>query len=187
MDWFLEKVFLTEIEDQCNMAITAFNYLKNNIFTGNAYLTWGLVVIILTSSANISKFFWPGSSRPKKSGVTQEEVDDRASDLKNRLDIDDESPLHNRDLRDDFEHYDERLQVWAKNSENHILIRRFIGPKGSIGFNNMDQNANMGRLDPTTFTVTFWNDAFEIPIIIQEMKNILKTIENITNEKSSFF
>ena len=179
IDSFLESVFLSEIEDQCNTAITAFSYLKDNLHTMNINLIWGLTEIILTSSANISKFFWPGPPRTKEFGVTKQEVDDRASYLKSRLSIDDKSPLYDRDLRDHFEHYDERVQSWAKKSKNRVLLHRNIGAKGAIVTGNIDQYANMGNLDPTTFTVTFWNKSFEIPIIIQEIEKILNATENI--------
>jgi hypothetical protein len=179
IDSFLEGVFLSEIENQCNTAITAFSHLKDNLHTMNVDLMWGLTEIILTSSANISKFFWPGPPRTKEFGVTKQEVDDRASYLKSILGIDDKSPLYDRDLRDHFEHYDERVQPWAKKSKNRVLFRRNIGAK-LIG--NIDQYANMGNLDPTTFTVTFWNKTYEIPIIIQEIEKILNATKDIAGK-----
>lgn len=185
IDSFLESAFL-EIEDQCNMAIAAFNYLKGSLHTMDRNLIWGLTEIILTSSANISRIFWPGPPRTKEFGVTKQEVDDRASYLKSILNIDDKLTLSDRDLRDHFEHYDERLQSWAKKSKNRILLRRNIGARGDIRVANADQYADMGNLDTTTFTVTFWNKAFEIPVIIQEIEKILQATENMINQKLPF-
>ena len=57
--------------------------------------------------ANVSKIFWPtGSASYAKR---------RSAYLRSLLEIDDESPLKNRKIRNAFEHYDERLDRWISS------------------------------------------------------------------------
>jgi hypothetical protein len=166
------------------MALVAFDNLKSGINSLNLHLRWGLVQIILVSSANISKIFWPAYYKDKPEVSKQYCL--RGKYLRELLSVDKRSPLNSRKLRNHFEHYDERLHDWAEKSKRHILTRRNIVPKGSIKINNDDQSADMGNLDPITLTVTFWDDRFEIPIIIESIGNIL-TISQRKLERSFSF
>ncbi|MBA2468283.1 MAG: hypothetical protein H0V37_02625 [Chloroflexia bacterium] len=65
----------------------------------------------LSHVANISKILWPPCSR--KSPIKQEVRDQRGEALRRILGITDSSVLHGRSLRDDLEHFDERLESWS--------------------------------------------------------------------------
>ena len=65
---------------------------------------------ILTNAAALSRYFWP--SRDGKNNLHAQ----RAITLKKYIGIDDSSPLKNRKLRNQLEHFDENLDkhLWAK-------------------------------------------------------------------------
>jgi hypothetical protein len=61
----------------------------------------------LTHSAAVSRFFWP----PKKSGALAAY---RGEKLREIYKIDETSALFNRDLRNELEHFDEKLDNWLR-------------------------------------------------------------------------
>jgi hypothetical protein len=67
----------------------------------------------------ISRYFWP----VKKSH------DWRGSDLRRRLKISDESPLRSRDLRNEIEHFDERLDIYLENGIVGNILPQYVGPE----------------------------------------------------------
>ena len=179
-----------ELRDQCKMAIVAFANLKNGIYSLDTYLCWSLVQTILASLANISKIFWPAYDKDK--AEKSKEYASRAKQyvlrgkyLRELLSVDKHSPLNSRSLRNHFEYYDERLHDWTERSRHRMLMRRNIGPKGFIRVPNSDQtDADMGTLDPTTFTLTLWNDSIEIPILMESIEELLTNTETKLVERS---
>jgi len=169
------------------MAIVAFTNLKNGISSLDTYICWGLIQIILASTANISKILWPGydNCRAKKDeqyALRAKQYSLRGTYLRELLSVDKRSPLNSRDLRNAFEHYDERLHDWAEKSKHHILMRRNILPKGSISGANIDQHADMGNLDPYTFILTFWEHEIEISGLIKSVEELLETVKKKSAE-----
>jgi hypothetical protein len=113
IDQFLQGVFLHEIEDQCQMAIVAFANLKNGISSLDPYTCWGLVQIILASTANISKIFWPAydkcrAEKDEEYALRAKQYSLRGKHLRELLSVDKRSPLNSRTLRN-YQHYDENL------------------------------------------------------------------------------
>lgn len=183
LDPHLEEIFLIEIIDQCKITITAFNVLKEiSNQQSNRNLIWGLVFLILNSSANISKIFWHNDEN-KKGNEKYKKYQDRAKHLRVLLMVKDSSPLNSRHLRNDFEHFDERLHDWAEKSPTKNVVYRAIAPEGSISIEPVDEYADMGSFDQYKFNVTFRSNRFEIIPVINEIETILKIAEVKLNER----
>lgn len=73
----------------------------------------------ILQAAAISRYFWP----------VKKTHDWRGSDLRRRLDVSDESPLRSRDLRNELEHFDERLDVYLENGIVGNIIPQYVGPE----------------------------------------------------------
>ncbi|MDO9333361.1 MAG: hypothetical protein Q7T57_02425 [Dehalococcoidales bacterium] len=58
---------------------------------------------IIQQAGSVSRYFWP--ARPGPDGLHE----NRASALRDSMTMQEDSPLHNRDLRNSLEHFDERL------------------------------------------------------------------------------
>jgi hypothetical protein len=169
------------------MAIAAFDTLKNGISSLDLYSCWGLIQIILASTANISKVFWPAydkcrAEKDEQYALRAKQYSLRGKYLRELLSIDKKSPLNSRDLRNYFEHYDENLHTWAEKS-NHVIIRRNIAPKGAIKIGNVDKYADMGNLDPNDFILTFWDQKVEIPVLIKSVEDLLETVKKKSAER----
>jgi hypothetical protein len=72
---------------------------------------------ILTHAAALSRYFWP--SKPGKYDVHQK----RAERLRAEFDLNDDSPLKNRNLRNQLEHFDENLDnyLWSKSLVGYVI------------------------------------------------------------------
>ncbi|MBZ5672320.1 MAG: hypothetical protein LAO04_21690 [Acidobacteriia bacterium] len=73
----------------------------------------------LGHATSLSRFFWPSGLRSRSSAASEKPKaalkklkDARALKLRNAFDLNDESPLKNRKLRDSLEHFDERLDSY---------------------------------------------------------------------------
>ena len=79
----------------------------------------------LSCAANASKILWSPSSK----AVAVE----RGKRLRNLLDVDDDDPIiRQRDLRNDFEHIDERLDDWSVTPQRNIVFQ-LLGTRESLG------------------------------------------------------
>lgn len=124
MKFVQESAFLSEIIFQCDLALQANSKLLN-LQNHNIHETWLLIQSILISTGNISKIFWPVRKPYKK----------RGDHLRNFLDITSNSPLKNREFRNSFEHYDERLEDYLKDKDSFSYVDLAMNPSlsSSIG------------------------------------------------------
>lgn len=106
-------------------------------------------------------------------------VDDGGTPLKSIgdiLGIDHSSVIHNREFRNNLEHYDERLKRWIGQYPTGANVGTYnIGPKTMIKIPNM---IFVSHYDPSDNTFTFVNEEFNLNKLYQEVQKI-KGIANI--------
>jgi hypothetical protein len=103
---------------------------EENAKTVNTF--WYSVDAFLMSTGNISKTFWPS---PWDDNPIKDKIMRRGQELREILGIKDESMFNakNRTMRNDFEHFDERLDEWFFQSEKQpVLIDSSIVPYQTI-------------------------------------------------------
>jgi hypothetical protein len=98
-------LYVGEIEFQCSLAIQAWNELKALDLEADQIQVWMLVQSMLIACANVSKLLWSDIDEGQ-----------RGAQLRCLLDVGEGSALASRRLRNEFEHFDERLDRWAKRS-----------------------------------------------------------------------
>src|SRR5258708_17982979 len=133
----IQRVYLQDLRSQCLIAHQSIEdltqlvvdaHIEEELTTSVGVLVprfWYCTQAFLGAAANISKMLWPPSTKAEK----------RGHDLRNLLGINATaagSPLDvkGRDLRNDFEHLDERLDAWAGEAEatgDYGLLVRVIG------------------------------------------------------------
>lgn len=174
MDKMLIKIFQDEIRKQSFFALTSIehvnNFLKNNNHLPSDYF-WYYIQNFLNSSANVSKLLW-GSN--KEQNLSRK-------DLRESLKIKEDSVLFSKTLRNDFEHYDERIETWYKDSKNHVYVDSNIGYTGAIM--GIDTSLFLRNYDTTKAAVTFKGKIYELQPIVTEMTNLNKTLERIINSR----
>lgn len=65
----------------------------------------------------LSKYFWPAPMKVKGRKKFKELILKRGEYLRKMFDLDESSPLYNRDLRNAWEHFDERLDDYLLNCD----------------------------------------------------------------------
>jgi hypothetical protein len=75
-------------------------------------------------------------------------------------------------MRNNFEHFDERLDRWWAKSKRHNYSDFNLGPIGS--FDEIDSFRNF---DPASTDLSFWGQAFNLQSLINEVQSILPKLE----------
>jgi len=120
--------------------------------------TWLALQGIVVSAANISKLLWGNGGKHE-----QERGPLRAS-----LNVDNDSVVRDPNLRNDFEHFDDRLQGLSSN-----YFGRNIGPLKMVEGSGDVSASHFGHYDPQAGVVSFWTHSVSIPAIVAEAARIL--------------
>jgi hypothetical protein len=174
VDDLVLRIFRSEVAFQCRVALTAtwrLNELLAEREPTEATMgqMWNELQAILVASANLSKMFW--GSRGK--------LEPQRKPLRESFRVANDSPLRDTDLRNDFEHFDERIESWysASQGRSRIFVGRYIGPRGGgiVTDDPTNDDEHVWRqFDPATKVVAFWDHAVSIQDIIAEVDRILK-------------
>jgi hypothetical protein len=107
MFWFYQ-----EIEHQCMFVKMAVEDIIScrTTDTRGLFREYYYIQVLLSALGNISKTLWP-IGRNKNNKIT-ELRETRGNELREALNIKNNSPLKSRKLRDTFEHFDERMDEW---------------------------------------------------------------------------
>jgi len=167
MEKMVLQIFQGEIEKQCKFAIIAIEQIKTGLANTNSDLdvVWYAIQNFLVAVANISKFFWPQYPISQK----------RGEELRNSLGIKNDSPIGPRKFRNHFEHFDERLEDWATSSKRHNFIDSNIGPLNMM-IAGIDQQDFLRNFDPTTWTLTFRGDKYELKPIVEVIYDLYSKV-----------
>ncbi|OOE84017.1 hypothetical protein BZG72_04280 [Salinivibrio sp. PR6] len=68
-------------------------------------------------AAALSRFFWPSPQGKKSEPYTRKLKEARGNRLRKAFKLDESSPLYNRELRNAWEHFDERLDMYLLEHE----------------------------------------------------------------------
>lgn len=101
---------------RCLDSFTRYDKLKSN--NGAADELISLVQEAVGHSAALSRYFWPSLHGKKKQKNLTRLKEARGKKLRQAFQLDESSPLYNRDLRNTWEHFDERLDVYLL--ENNV-------------------------------------------------------------------
>ena len=163
MDLLHLRVHQRQVAHQCSTALQAVHLANLGLTTNDQEIFWASIQNLLTAAANISKACW---------GQGGKLVEQRRP-LRESLEVPEDSPLANTDLRNHLEHYDERLDRWYETSQNKNHADFLIGPVGSIqGIVDTDV---FRHFDPATGDVIFWGEHYSIPTLATAI-GILKPI-----------
>jgi hypothetical protein len=161
VDALVLSVFQFEVAFQCKTILTAATRLDGALAKSDTDEIWTQLQIILLASANLSKMFW-GSGGKRRA---------LRKDLRDSVQIDDKSPLRDTNLRNDFEHFDERLEDWYSSSTHKNFVGRNIGPPGSFNVPT-DPKRRFQHFDPSSGLVSFWGHSVPIRDLIAEANRI---------------
>jgi hypothetical protein len=164
--------FIQELAEQCMFVRMAKIDLKKCLTADNHgldreyYYLQSLVIAL----GNISKILWPLKKKNENRGI----------DLRTILSVKDDSVLKNRDLRNLFEHFDERAEEWFKSEGCTRFSDRNVGSmKGAAMPFEKDR---LRTFNPETWALTYIENKFELGPAIQAAYELYEAIQEKTGQ-----
>lgn len=161
----LVAVFVMEIDRQCGFAYLAAVDLQQASRALDHDGIWYSIQALLAAAANVSKLLW---TRQK---------DNRGYPISRTLaqiysvEVNSHPLLRDRTMRNHFEHFDERIGAWMKESTRHNFVDTNIGPvRQAIG--GVEPKDFMRNFDPATGILHFRGQAYDLPALLKEIKHI---------------
>lgn len=170
------SIFQQEVVQQAAFALRAaaeMDSLMQNRMRLDHDRFWANVQLFLTGAANVSKLLWPPADR--KTAFAWRE---RGRILRASLNVQDGSALQQKGFRNDFEHFDERLEKWLTDSPNRNIADRNIGPKGIIV--GLQDQEFMRGFDPTTWSITFNGEPHDSLAVRRELATLHAAASRLT-------
>lgn len=176
------KCLQVEVARQCQFAILAFQDLEQAIQSENRSMerVWFSVQALLIAAANVSKTLY---SPPKQNNKGFAEINDNGSKkkelaeikkaLRENLGVAENSILISKeitDIRNVFEHFDERLYRWATLSKRHNIVDSCIGDISSL--KGMEPEDYLRNLDTRTWELTFQGKVYNLKTIIEAIHDL---------------
>jgi hypothetical protein len=141
MEKYLLRMFQAQVERQCRYVLMAAAIAKDGFANARVDPIWFGLEALLNASANISNACWGANG---KLSIQREP-------LRSSLSIDDSSPFKATAVRNHFQHYDERLDRWWRDSPNHNHIDQIVGdpfPPGSMSSGSATSTCSDTRIGP---------------------------------------
>ena len=149
LDPRVQYLFEVEILDQWQFIRRAGNVLDHELgkedwanLDSGAF--WFAIEAMLGALANISKVFFPMRR-------ASAQVEQRCKLMREAFGVPDDSILKDRAIRDAFQHFDERIERWDRQSLRHNVISRVLGPAGSV---SADIGDTFRHYDPATAVIS---------------------------------
>ena len=156
----LLRVFQLEIANQCEFGLRA----AGDLFHGRD--PWYAAQNLLGAVGNISKALWGPNLATRKA----------RKPLRDSLAVTEPNVLETGNVRNHWEHFDERLDEWWRDSTQHNYVDRNIGPvpagQMAPGSTPVDVFRNF---DTATGELAFWGDTFNVPAMVRELDRLYLT------------
>jgi hypothetical protein len=161
MDLMLLRTFQTQVALQCKFILLSAADINKGMILQNPQSVFYALQNMLNAAANVSKALWGQGGR-----LSQER-----KLLRDSIGVQDDSPLREVTMRNNFEHFDERLDTWWQESKSHNHIDIVVGPKNMIvGTADMDK---FRHFDPSTTDMVFWGQEFNLQKLVTEVQRIM--------------
>jgi hypothetical protein len=170
VDQHLLEIFQYELGTQCKFIVIGGSIVDQQTHSENTDVdaVWFALQGMLISAANASKLLW--GSKSSEDLLARKE-------LRESVEVDEQSAFYSRKLRNDFEHFDERLEVWFEANAHHMYLGRNIGRLATLIAPAPKPGDIFGHFDPEAATVSFWERSTELIPLASEAERILQIFE----------
>jgi hypothetical protein len=179
-------MFLRQLGRECEFALLALEDMQSNLQSSVRNPEgsdarrravagfWYSVDGFLMATGEISKAFWPPNPKDESMG---EAAKLRGKELRRILGVTNNSPLYDRRLRDHFEHFDERLDIWFFSSPHHNIVDDNIMPRKAL--RGVDFVDILRNYDPTTSTLYFMGDELRLGPMVEALVRLKQRIDDV--------
>jgi hypothetical protein len=159
-------MFEGEVLNQWDYAMRGFATMNHALQQRDQPTFWWAMDAALGALGNISKVFFPPGSRSQTKR--------RGRQLRETFGVQDDSLLADRALRDAFEHFDERIDRWFRDSPRRNFADRLIGPAGMI--QGIDPGDMFRHLNPDTKAVRVVGDELDLQALVDEVQALVQRV-----------
>lgn len=180
MNRHTEFIYLNEIMFQVECADRSIIALNSSLSqsSNDASKIHDHINDLLNHLAVISKILHPSAG--KNSGDPRRI---RGRHLRVILDIGDNHPILNRDLRDLLEHIDEQLDAWSSTANRGIFFDRFIGSSSAIKVEGLEpHHYTMRSYNPLTTGYVVRSRQFNLKELVEGLHDIANKVQLRLNE-----
>lgn len=163
MDIYLLRVFQSQVAAQCRFMLRAAADVNNALKEPDTNAVFYGIQNFLNAAANISKAFWGQGGK----------FAEQRKPLRDSVGVADTSPLRQVVMRNNFEHFDERLDRWWKESKRHNFSDLNIG----LIIAGIDEIDSFRNFDPKSTDLSFWGQKFNLQELINEVRSIVPKLE----------
>ena len=163
MDSHLEFIYVSEVSRQCRYALACFEAMKSAYKEDRVDDVFRNLDGLVGHAARLSLLFWP----------TQGDQD-RGEYLRDLFGIKEDNVLANRGLRNDLQHFDERLDTWIKSTGGRRFIDSNISRPGDI---DIDGEQPLRNFYWKECAYTFRSETYSIYPIALSIAEILREAE----------
>jgi hypothetical protein len=165
MELMLLRLFQKQVLFQCKSILISANGIDESIKQQDVTITFYHLQNLLNATANVSKALWGQGGK----------FSSKRKALRVSIGVKDTSPLKITTMRNNFEHFDERLDKWWQKSKQHNNLDFSIMPKSGVkGLNPIDW---FRVFDPTSKNLYFWSQEFNIGELVSEVREILPKLQ----------
>ena len=175
MDPVLQILFLEELRKQCIFTLFSYGELTAKVYENDHISLWLSLQSMLIASANISKILFADKNKINKEELHRRE---RRESLYQILEISGNEQFASRSARNDFEHFDERLEdLYRESTTSHSLIDGAIG-----GDNLIKENKDVHYLrffNTDRFVFRFRDKEYEIEKLKTDIIELLNKVNYV--------
>lgn len=165
MELMLLRTFQRQVQLQCGFLLKAAHEINAGLRNQDVEQAFYGVQNLLNAAANISKALYGSGGR--------REAQRKA--LRDSIGLGDASPFRDVAMRNNFEHFDERLDRWWSESRSHNICDLNVASRADIA--GIEKLGWFRNFDPQTTNVTFWSEDFNIQRIVTEVERLLPRLE----------
>jgi hypothetical protein len=179
-------VYIREVKNQARFVELAWECLHNNRGKDEDK-TWYSVQALLGAAANLSKLFnppKPGIGSKEEKEIAYEFAKRRAEELRKAFGVDEQFELLDRDVRNHFEHFDYRLDLWTRENPGppNAFVDRLSPqpdqPFGRITHVNDKPTMQLRELD-IPWKATCLGSEIDVEKVVSEVKKLKVRAEEL--------
>jgi hypothetical protein len=163
----LLDLYIREVGTQATFALESAHLYKAGVVSaGPVREVFFHLHHFLIHSSNVVKLLFPRAGSSPKARFAEQ----RAKAIRNRLGITEPLDPSQVNIRNDFEHFDERIDAWVQSSRRHNFADMNIMTKGSI--KGLEPEDFFRNLDPHTLTLSFCGNSYDLNYLENYMQQV---------------
>lgn len=159
-----------EVERQCRFAVLAFEDLNGSYTEDAGHRFWFSIQNLLTALGRISRLLWPPEDSGSKHG----------SELRESLDVQENSLLRAREIVEYFEQFEERLENWYESSESHRFFDSYTEPLDVLA--ETKPGDRFRGYDTEHEAILFHGEMYRLQPIAEAVEDLLDKVERQTQK-----